>query len=82
MSSCRFSLAAEAAARSSAKRCSAPNVSSGGAPAFSPHHASSAAQCSLAAARAYDREARLRSKEPNRRDVCDYCERVAVDAWA
>ena len=33
----------------------------------------------LAAARAYDREARLRSKEPNRRDVCDYCERATVD---
>jgi hypothetical protein len=34
----------------------------------------------LAAARAYDREARLRDKEPNRRDVCDYCERPTVDA--
>ena len=34
----------------------------------------------LAAARAYDREARLRGKEPNRRDVCDYCERATVDA--
>ena len=33
----------------------------------------------LAAARAYDREARLRDKEPNRRDVCDYCERATVD---
>ena len=33
----------------------------------------------LAAARAYDREARLRGKEPNRKDVCDYCERATVD---
>ena len=33
----------------------------------------------LAAARAYDREARLRGKEPNRRDVCDYCEGATVD---
>ena len=34
----------------------------------------------LAAARAYDREARLRGKEPNRRDVCDHCERPTVDS--